>query len=289
MVEVESADILEMADSRAQTLLDDLNGRAGQLRLVWIGLVAGLFAWLASGFSTLGFFLAIVPPSVAAYLDSYRRVSVVFYDLEGDAHEAYLKVVEAFDTLTGCAGKWHVAAGGAVTDLGTWKRNAGAAHLVSKTPTNLEYRLPSVLKCNVTPAAIAVGKQWLYFMPDALLIEHGGRFGAVAYQDLQLSYQDSRFIEEGSVPRDASVVAHTWRYVNKNGGPDRRFNDNRQLPICLYEVLHLRSASGLNELVEFSRMGVAQPFAAALDALGRVLGREASKKGAEANLLALQR
>ena len=284
MIEVESAEVLELADSRFQTVLDDLNGRAQQFRLVWAGLAAGLFAWLVSGFSVAGFLLGLVPPAVGAYLDSYRRVSVIFYDLEGDAHAAYLKLVEAFDVLTRCAGKWHVAAGGAVRDFDTWKRNAGAAHLVSKSPTSLEYRLPSVVRSNVTPPAIMVGKQWLYFMPDVILIAHDGRFGAVAYDALQLSYQDSRFIEEGTVPSDAQVVGQTWRFVNKNGGPDRRFNNNRQLPICLYEVIHLRSASGLNELVEFSKTGVAAVFSAAVRELAKALASEVTGAGAAVRL-----
>ncbi|MCW3797227.1 hypothetical protein OMW55_05315 [Sphingomonas sp. BN140010] len=121
-----------------------------------------------------------------------------------------------------------------------------------------------MMKSNVTPPAIAAGKQWLFFLPDVLLIGQDGKFGAVAYSDLITSFQDSRFIEEGTVPHDAKVVGSTWRYVNKNGGPDRRFNNNVEIPICLYEVLHLSSPSGLNELLEFSRTGVSAPFIAAI-------------------------
>lgn len=61
--------------------------------------------------------------------------------------------------------------------------------------------------------------------------------------------------EEGTLPHDAKVVDRTWQYVNKNGGPDRRFNNNRELPVCLYEDLKLSSASGLNELLQVSALG----------------------------------
>jgi hypothetical protein len=50
------------------------------------------------------------------------------------------------------------------------------------------------------------------------------------------------------------------KYPSKSGGPDRRFKDNCQIPICRYEVVHFKSRSGVNELVEFSKIGVAQPF-----------------------------
>lgn len=62
----------------------------------------------------------------------------------------------------------------------------------------------------------------------------------------------TRFIEEEAVPKDAEVVGRTWKYVNKSGGPDRRFKNNRELPICLYGEIELRSESGLNTVLMFS-------------------------------------
>jgi hypothetical protein len=79
--------------------------------------------------------------------------------------------------------------------------------------------------------------------------------------------QTSRFIEDGSPPSDAQVVDRTWKHPNKGGGPDRRFRDNRLLPVCLYEVMHLSSASGVNEPMEFSRTGLVQAFSTALHGL----------------------
>jgi hypothetical protein len=101
--------------------------------------------------------------------------------------------------------------------------------------------------------------------------------GAVSYADLQLRWQPSNFIEEGNVPADAQVVSHTWKHPNKKGGPDRRFANNYQIPICRYEALHFTSASGVNELVEFSRTGVTDPFCRALKSLPRQFGPQAAR------------
>lgn len=79
----------------------------------------------------------------------------------------------------------------------------------------------------------------------------------------------TRFIEEEGVPSDSQVVGHTWRFVNKNGSPDRRFKDNRQLPIAQYEELQLTSTQGIQELFQFSRVGAAEAFATSLSQLGR--------------------
>ena len=75
-----------------------------------------------------------------------------------------------------------------------------------------------------------------------------------------------------SAPRDAVVVGQTWKHPNKNGGPDRRFANNRQLPICLYESIYLRSPNGLNELLQVSSRGHAQHLSAAAQRLVTTIG-----------------
>ncbi|TIO57486.1 MAG: hypothetical protein E5X98_20230 [Mesorhizobium sp.] len=65
-------------------------------------------------------------------------------------------------------------------------------------------------------------------------------------------------------------MSYTWAHPNKNGGPDKRFRDNRQIPVCRYEALRFSSPSGLNELVEFSKTNVSQPFCQALLALAQM-------------------
>lgn len=265
MREIDSGDVMEMRDETFGELLDEINNKNKQVKMsvafCWLGIIVGLIVGLAFGGPGLILtFLGLPGWAIGRWLDSYRRSTVLFYDLEGDAEDAYERLTQGFDGLLGCAGKWHIAAGGAITNLTAWKRNAGASHLVKKSATTLSYLLPTVIKSNVTPPVLAVGAQRLFFMPDIILVQDRGQFGAVPYSELTLTWQDSRFIEDGWVPSDARVVGHTWKHPNKNGGPDRRFRDNRQIPICLYETIHLRSGSGLNELVEFSQTGKAAAF-----------------------------
>ena len=69
-----------------------------------------------------------------------------------------------------------------------------------------------------------------------------------------------RLAVEGVI-RDGTVVDRTWRYVNKNGGPDRRFNNNAQLPVMQYGVLVLTSSRGLNIHLNTSNPQLANVFA----------------------------
>jgi hypothetical protein len=86
------------------------------------------------------------------------------------------------------------------------------------------------VQCNLKLPTLKAGKATLYFFPDRLLVYDSGGVGAVAYSDLKVEIEESRFVEDGSVPQDSHQIATTWQYVNKKGGPDRRFSNNRQLP-----------------------------------------------------------
>ena len=272
MVQVDSGDVLQMRDEAFGAILDDINAQARVISaavilptgMVMLALIAGLvlrielFALIAL---SLPLWLA------GKWLDTYRRITVLFYEIDTRAKDAYRHFVDAFDALMSCSGKWHIEAGGAVTDVVTWKQNAGAAHLVQRSPTDLTYKLPYAIKSNITPPALRVGAQTIYFFPDVALIQDGLTFGAVGYADLQLTWQVSNSIVPDDVPDDARIIGYAWQHPNKDGTPDRRYRENRQLPICAYEAMHISSPQGVNELVEFSRLGVVQGFVAAVASL----------------------
>lgn len=282
MIEVSSSSVLEMTDERYGDLLAEFNTKQTAMSsTIGLGICAGLiafFAVMAAGAvgAAIGAILVLAALVVGFRLDAHRRSVVIVYDLEPDAAAAYEALTKAFDDLAASSRKWHVDAGGAVRDLHTWKRNAGASTIVDKRPTEFGYALPRVLKTNITPPFMKVGKETLYWLPDVVLVVESSKVGAVAYDQLEILWQDSRFIEEESVPPDALVVGHTWKHPNKNGGPDRRFANNRQLPICLYESIHLRSRNGLNELLQVSSNGKTAHFSAAAGRLITTIGKRDS-------------
>jgi hypothetical protein len=272
MVEIESADVLAMQDEEFSAVLKEINDKNRQLRLssvlaVVFGAVGLGSAFVAGPSGLLAAALALPGYLLGRWLDSYRRTTVLFYNVDDDHQRRMTELTAAFDRLAECSAKWHVQASGAIYDTTVRKRNAGASRLLKRAMTGLAYRLPGIIRSNVTPPVMQFGRQNLYFFPDVVLIEDGSRYGAVTYGNLAARAEPSRFIEEGSVPRDAQIVDHTWRFPNRNGGPDRRFNNNRQLPVCLYDSLHLTSPGGLNEVLQFSRVGLADTFAQTLHAM----------------------
>lgn len=273
VTEIESGPLSQMVDTSSAELLAELNAKRRKVRLLpfafaFVG-VALLFMAL-TGAPLLVFYG--VAPLVAAGLwvihqqDQLRRTTVILYQLEGPVEEHYQQLHDAFDKLNSSSAIWHIEAEGAVRDR---KYHAGAGAVVRRRRISLSSGMPPLIKTNVSVPQIPVGRQTLAFMPDRLLVFEPGAVGAIPYGDLDLDLADVRFVEDEPVPRDATVVDHTWRYVNKKGGPDRRFKDNRQIPICLYGQIHFRSATGLNEVVQSSRAGVTEAF-------GRAVGEPAT-------------
>ena len=61
----------------------------------------------------------------------------------------------------------------------------------------------------------------------------------------------------GGVPADAKVTGKTWQYLNKSGGPDRRFNNNYQIPVVSYGTLEVSAPSGLRLSLQTSAESLA--------------------------------
>ena len=76
-----------------------------------------------------------------------------------------------------------------------------------------------------------------------LIFKKFGGVGSRKYNDMIANFSLTNFVETEFVPRDAEVVRYTWKYVNKSGGPDKRFKDNRKLPICYYGELRMQSTT----------------------------------------------
>jgi hypothetical protein len=133
--------------------------------------------------------------------------------------------------------------------------------------------LPSIVKTNLETPSIAGGRQSIYFLPNVALVTEGKTAGAVPYDDLNIYWNTTVFIEEERVPSDAQVVGYTWRFVNRDGGPDRRFNNNRQIPQVLYQQMGLQGVGGFQKILHLSRVVERREFDQALAGLRMMVSR----------------
>lgn len=272
--EIESGDVSAMVDSSSAELLVEFDKKRKIWRKwPWIAcLCMGLFFWGVNAMPAGSVWILVALSAIAIYLaynyDQINKSVVLFYDLEPDFEKVYEELHNSFNLLKSSQKVWHISSQADILDR---KRHAGASQAISRNAIIPVVSSAPYVKTNISIPSIPVGKQTLFFFPDRLLVFENDRVGAVSYADLEIRIEGSRFIEEGMVPKDALVVDHTWRYVNKSGGPDRRFNNNRQLPICQYEDMNLISTTGLNERVGFSKIGNATNFQYAISQLAGIL------------------
>lgn len=260
MKEIESVDVLQLHDSSSADLLAEMNSKHKKLQICPIVTalsVVGLIVLSILNVQAWVYAIAIPIVAIAIFLahrhDQIVKTVILFYELDSHAENAFQALHDAFKELLTCTQAWHIASSGKVTDLYEQKRQAGANSLVQRNAIHFSIQAPPYVSTNLSIPAIPVGRQRLFFFPDRLLVYENGKVGAVSYSEIQLELGNKRFIESQAVPRDTQIIGETWQYVNKKGGPDRRFKDNRQLPIVLYSELYFKSSSGLNELIQVSR------------------------------------
>lgn len=280
MVEIDSNNLREMRDGSSGAILDDIIQKRRRISmskvLAWLlGFLGWVYAPLVGIPHLAGVALALVGWALGRWIDSYRKAAILFYELDAATEKLYSDVVQAFDGLCQSGGKWHIEAGSAVQDLNISKRNGGIAHLLKRAPATLNYSLPIGLSSNLTPPCLRAGNQTIYILPDLLLVDDGSTVGAVEYQNLNVRCDQTLYVEDAQPPKDSEIVDYTWKYQNKDGSQDARFKDNRRLPICRYEAMHLSSYNGLNELFQFSRAGAAEALVLALSRLAQIRTPEA--------------
>ncbi|WP_018915369.1 DUF4236 domain-containing protein [Thiomonas sp. FB-6] len=198
--------------------------------------------------------------------DKARRLVVLYYDPDPHARALFDELHTALQPLLGCSRFQSVAE---TSQYVQRKYTAGAHEGLTFAPASVRMgQLPGIA-ANVNVPILTADATTLAFYPDRILVRQGSSVGSVDYHELAAVSQVTQFIESGTPPADATVVAHTWQYVNKSGGPDRRFANNRQLPVCSYGLLKMHTASGLDLRFMASRANVFDAFVAALQRMRR--------------------
>lgn len=260
--DVSGATSLEMTEVASSDLVTQLNDAARSARF-WPWCLALTVALL---FVSPLVLLAGLPLTVWLFWkDEIRRKVVAFYDVHGEEEaQRFQRLVDAFAQAGEAQRAWHVVASGAVSTTHQHKVNAGASALINRLPLMRELGGPSNLSSNIIIPSLSTPRRSVYFLPDRILIRDGKHYADVAYRDSRAEAMSQRFIEDGAVPSDSELVGHTWQYVNVKGGPDRRFKNNRQLPILRYGRLTLTGEAGYQAIFDFSTTTASSTLASAL-------------------------
>jgi len=229
--------------------LEDMLARAS--RILKLNKFANIGFWVTF---ILGFGFQVLLLFAAAFLIlkifvRTKGTIALDYSIDPDQQSIVDDRMNPVIKITQCEKIWRIMQTSRVIDK---KYASGASNTIKRTACKASTKVPFPFKANLQVASFKTGKETLLFLPDKLIIMQGSKIGALNYNDILISKHTTRFIESEGVPKDTQIVGQTWKYVNKSGGPDKRFKDNRQLPICLYGELELTSLSGLNTVIMYS-------------------------------------
>jgi hypothetical protein len=205
--------------------------------------------------------------------DNKRLLIEIHYEIDDSVKDIYEKFIYHFSALLNCSRVWQYLHSERSYD---YKYSSGAGNIITRKPLSKisTNKTPSkIFKTNVEVPYLGLINTELYFFPERLIIKRGKEYGAIMYKNIDCYSSITRFIENESVPSDSVVVGQTWRYLNKNGSPDKRFNNNHQIPICEYSVYCFESPSGLNEKISTSKVGGIDEFVRYIKAIGQLQKR----------------
>jgi hypothetical protein len=179
------------------------------------------------------------------------------YTLDDDREEEYNRRVGAWQILAEGRKEWQIIQEKHCSDQ---KVNAGVERNVKRVVCKIEKATPFYINTNVDMVQIKLHKETLLFLPDKVFIVRKSKVGLVNYEELSIRVSQTMFVEYDRVPKDAVMAGSTWQYVNKNGTRDKRYSNNRQLPVCQYGIVYLNSDTGLNVEMMFSNVNKTQDF-----------------------------
>ena len=240
-VDISNGEIEDIVSDGLEDMIEKANKALKMNKIATIGLIASLAVgcWLAS----IVFLIMKIYVKKKGYID-------LDYTIEGEQREEIKRRMAPLHKIAESDKLWRVIESSQVKNT---KYTSGAGTSIERVSCDVTSKIPFPFRTNEDVVCFRSQKEWFIFLPDKLFLIKDGKIGALNYADLTTSVKSVRFVESDSVPSDARIVGRTWKYVNASGGPDKRFNDNCEYPVCLYGEFSVCSLEyGVNSLFMFS-------------------------------------
>lgn len=233
-----------------------------QMQILWKTLIG---ISLISGFIVhpcclLGMFIFI---GISIYWYFRKRVSVIFCFDDETAKTNHDLFDSMFDLLSNnervyeCAKTYHNT---------NTKYTSGASKTITTHNMTFKKTTPPFMKTDMLCFKMETMFKELLFLPNGILINTPFSLYFLNMKDVNIKWDTTVFIED-STPRDSECVGTTWQYVNKSGGPDRRFNNNKQLYRNRYGEVNFFISGALDLSILFSNYEIVPALQKCTDAI----------------------
>lgn len=247
----ENGDIKNMVSSGLESLTKSASFALVLNLITTIVIVVGLFVGFT--FNVWLLIIAAVGIVLKALVQTCCQVKLNYevdeeLSAEIDKHMAPLKQIAKSQRV------WYIAT---TTRVENTKYTSGAKELVSRKGGRVSTITPFPFKTNKEAITFKCGAEKYVFLPDKLFVIRNLSVGAVDYGDVQTYFTTTNFVETNTVPTDAKIIDYTWEYTNASGGADKRFANNKKLPVCKYGEMHIKSDSkGIDTVIMFSNCNI---------------------------------
>lgn len=176
--------------------------------------------------------------------------------------EQFRALSDAFIKLSSSDKIWNI-----ISTSSNTEKKSSAAIVVDRKETTLQSApfLNLIVGDLSIPHFVDNNGNDLYIYPRFIIIDKGASdFSVMPISTASVLSIWQDFIVEDTAPKDAKLVNHTWRYINKNGQPDARYSNNPMLSVYRYANLSF-PAFGIK--LQVSNYVAADNFANALKEL----------------------
>lgn len=253
VTDIESADIENFQSAEYSDLLRQINTT---ILLNKITTWALIISFIMSASHSYYWLLFILSAALKVYLHTKGK-TFFEYNIDPDSQKEYEAKTESWKSLKRCQKMWYISQEAAVRNS---KTAGGAAKGIERLPLNITHKLPFYIRTNIEPVVLNLKKETIILFPDKVLIVKKSKIGAINYSRIKFDIHATGFIETETPPKDAEFINKVWIKTNKDGSPDMRYKDNKQLPVYKYGYIELSSTEGLNVKLLFSNEKIVESF-----------------------------
>lgn len=202
--------------------------------------------------------LAAIISKIAIYTIVHIQLNYSFDDGSNQCITAKKKI-ESWKILMDCKQIWYVDTIGKTASS---KNSGGATNAYNRSPAILNFVLPYYLRSNIHLPVIRMNKtkETVIVLPDSILLIKRNKIGAVKHEDLNIDIYAIGEICNKAPTSDCKFSKNVWLYTNKDGSPDMRHKDNKQLPVYEIGRIDITSATGLDIRLAISNTDILEKF-----------------------------
>ena len=159
----------------------------------------------------------------------------ISYDLDADYEKIYSNITKAISLISDNKKIW------LVTSILTQYKYKNIYIEKNFKGCEIEFKKNAfkTIKTNIDYYGFNTQKFSVYFLPDRILYIEEKKVTSLKYSELYYDIDTIQLTEPERKISDAQLVRKKWLHTNKDGSPDKRYNNNFFLPVYQYAQINI--------------------------------------------------